>query len=460
MCMSLRIYTGEYLISPALLHFGGNWCTHGCAYCFANLNKPDRVSEPNDIARVLKWFDTGSTAMEYELLRMGHPILMSNDSDPCAKSNAAIHRCIVEALSPLGVRFAYQTRGGVPEEEQRIIDQPPTMVYVSLTTDDERVRQRHEPGAPPHAQRMDFIRRLRQAGHMVVVGLNPFVPKWWGDVDACFEQLASWGVAHVWHQAMHLSRWQISAMTDKAKVKHADLIDYASKKVAPDAKDYAAAMDRIEAMGFNLFSGGVSNKLGFWDEWFDRLGYPWSPTLDALVRDCDLAAGGQPLAIDLAEFNEWADIGLTRPRAIWKEFLNGFGRSVRNTGEDTRAHTQAEANAFIWRFDEFPTRFRHACFARVLYDDAHAADLDGVPLMAVSKDGFAEWEVGHSDVTFLNHPLERKCDGREPLCSTEEQRQVQHAQGPDGPQAQRPVLAEVPRHLVESGAADVAPPQA
>jgi len=40
--MSIRVYTGELLKSPVPLHLDMNWCSHGCFYCFANLNRPNR----------------------------------------------------------------------------------------------------------------------------------------------------------------------------------------------------------------------------------------------------------------------------------------------------------------------------------------------------------------------------------------------------------------------------------
>ena len=133
--MALRIYSGEYLIGPTLLHFGGNWCSHNCAYCFANLNKPDRAAEPADVAKIYKWYDTGSTSIEFELMKAGHPVMMSNDSDPCSKTNYALHAAVHDASQALGFNMSYQSRGGVIEAEQRIINSRPTMVYVSLTTD-------------------------------------------------------------------------------------------------------------------------------------------------------------------------------------------------------------------------------------------------------------------------------------------------------------------------------------
>lgn len=39
---SIRLYTGEFLISPIAMELAMNFCSHACTFCFANLNKPKR----------------------------------------------------------------------------------------------------------------------------------------------------------------------------------------------------------------------------------------------------------------------------------------------------------------------------------------------------------------------------------------------------------------------------------
>ena len=408
--MSLRVYTGEYLKGPTLLHFGGNWCSHNCQYCFANLNKPDRASGVNDIARIYKWYDTGSSSMEFELMKAGHPVMMSNDSDPCSKTNWAVFSAVHDASRALGFNMSFQTRGGMDEAEARIVNQRPTMVYVSLTTDNEDIRKKYEPGAPSHAQRMAFIKRLKAAGHHVVIGANPLVPAWWNDLRGCFSELRDMGVAHIWHQPMHMSHLQVAAMTPAAKERNGELIAYAMKKVAPDGEEYLQAIDLFGSLGFNLLRGGVSHDLGFWDAYFD-LGFPFVPTLDAFVRDCAAVSPDKPLLVSLQQFDEWASIGSTTKRALWKDFLVGFGRSMRNAGEKQQAYSQEDVNAVFWRIEDYPTALRHSCFARASYKDGYAADENYVPLMAVSRHGFSEWEIDVEQTVQLKHKLERKHHG-------------------------------------------------
>lgn len=405
----IRLYTGEYLISPFVVHFGMNRCSHGCVYCFANLNKPDRQTEASDLARVAKWYDVGSTCAEFEAMQAGHPVLTANDSDPCAKSNVPTFMQLHASSRRFGYRLVYQTRGGVREAEDLIAGDDPTMVYVSLTTDKPDILSKFEPGCPSLEQRMNFISRLRNRGHMVIVGLNPFIPVWWEDAIGVFSRLKAMGVRHVWHQPIHLSRFQVEAMSERFKGNNQDFIKYGMMKTEPYEADYKRTLQAILGMGFNVIRMGVSERLGYWDDYF-RLGFPFFPTLDAFVRDCDVAAGGRPALVSLDAFDEWASV-FTKSRSVYKEYLVKIGRSVRNKGESTEtAKTMYDVHKFLWRVDEYPTPFRVSAFSIPEYKGGWACDDDGTILLAVSASGFEAPEVDCSGFVYLE-TVERKQNG-------------------------------------------------
>lgn len=403
----IRLYTGEYLLSPFVLHFGMNRCSHGCVYCFANLNRPDRRGDANDLLKIARWYESGSTCIEFEAMRAGHPVLVANDSDPCALSNAPTFGALHDASRQHGFRLVYQTRGGDAEAEARIVSDDPTCVYVSLTTDRDDIVKEYEPGCPTFSRRLDFIRRLRQRGHMVIVGLNPFIPSWWSDIEGALSALAALGVQHIWHQPLHLSRFQVAAMPESVRLKKSEFVDYGMKRVEPQAREYRAAMEVALDKGFNLLRGGVSERLGFWDDYFE-LGFPFFPTLDAFVRDCDARAGGDPLLVTLQGFHDWANV-FDKPRSIYKEYLVKIGRSVRNLGEKTEsARSMLDVHRFLWRIEDFNTPFRLNAFARAAHDGGWAADESGALLLAVSAEAFEGPEVPASGLQFLDSPLERR----------------------------------------------------
>lgn len=388
--MSFRLFTGEYLKSPYALHFGLNYCTHGCWYCFANANNPNRRADVNDLAKIIKYYDKGSDIAEFRLLKAGHPMLVSNDSDPCSKSSKETFKILHDLSVKYKFRLVYQTRGGEIDAENIIINGEKTSVYVSLTTDDEALGRQMEPGAPPHSQRMMFIKKLKNAGHNVIVGLNPFVPDWWIDVNKTIKQLADLGVMHIWHQPLHISRFQEATFRRTAKEGFVKWIEYGRLKKEPEdsATAYDKMLDECKKNGINTIRGGVSERLGFWDDYFS-LGFPFVPTLDSLAKSAKRIADenkGKYMAFGIDEFNEWADFGV-KDGSKCTAYLCGFGRSIRNTGDKGNAATMEEAHRYMWKAEDFPTIFRHSIFSRIdAGDDCVAADENNIPLFAVIHD--------------------------------------------------------------------------
>jgi DNA repair photolyase len=127
--MSLRPYVGEYLISPVPLHFGLNVCSHGCFYCFANLNNPERRSDNADIRWLAKWQGDDATLIGW-FLKQGYPLLVANDSDPFAASNEQTFLTLHGICKDKDIPICYQTKGGKPEHEALLLDSKPTMIYI------------------------------------------------------------------------------------------------------------------------------------------------------------------------------------------------------------------------------------------------------------------------------------------------------------------------------------------
>ena len=139
-------YYGEFLISPAPLELSLNYCSHKCAYCFANLSMPDRTADIGGILRFLGEFNERKS-LEAELVRQGYPVCFSNKVDPFAATNYKQSIPILEVMSTLGIPVAFQTRGGQGIDDALKIVQP-SCWYISVCTADDKLRKRLEPGAP------------------------------------------------------------------------------------------------------------------------------------------------------------------------------------------------------------------------------------------------------------------------------------------------------------------------
>jgi len=105
------VFFGEFLISPIPLELSLNYCSHVCAYCFANLNDRGRQA---DIGAVMRFFNElpSRTSLQSHLVREGYPILFSNRVDPFATSNVKLSLPLLEIMRTLDIPVAIQTKGG------------------------------------------------------------------------------------------------------------------------------------------------------------------------------------------------------------------------------------------------------------------------------------------------------------------------------------------------------------
>jgi DNA repair photolyase len=382
------------------VHFGLNWCTHACRYCFANLNRPQRRADNGDLARLVKWRRDNSGPLEWWYLSHGYPMLVANDSDPFARSNADTFRELHRIATDSSVRLAYQTKGGDRELEDLAIGGAPTLFYISVTGDDDALLKDIEPGAPTFASRLDLIRRAKSAGHHVVIGLNPLMPAWWRDIDAALDALRDAGAAHIWHGELHLSRFQLDAMSAAHRERYAALIAYAMKHKKPDAAAYDHILRLAQYKGFNLFNGVSGSESGFWQPYFD-LGYPFMPTLDGLFRDLAVQGGGRPVAFSFDAFDAWADTGAPGGASVHKDYLSGFGRSLRNEGEVQKAASRREVHEWYWRLLDYPTPLRVRELHIATAGDNIVTDDDGRPLMVFLPSGSDEVGFDLAGATYI-----------------------------------------------------------
>ena len=349
----IRPYTGEYLVNPVPLHMGGNLCSHGCFYCYANLNQPNRTAEYSDA----QLFTTSDAGIRGYLKSKNYPIVCSNDSDPFAKSNVEQFLQVRALLAAKGKHIAYQTRGG-DKAMATLTAEAPTLVYVSLTSDQPATLKANEPGAPSHESRMELIGACRDAGHFVIAGINPFKADWWDNIDRTIERLAAMGVKHAWVGQLHFGSQQVMAMPESRKKRNAADIEYGKKTAKPDDPQFDAMLMTCKVNGINVLEGAASCEGNFWDDYF-ALGFDWFPTLDALLGDLKVAGKGKPVGFTYEWFNAWADVWGGTRSSQFKEYLVSFGRTIRNTDGSYKANTMSEAHKFMWQTLKYPSRFRH-----------------------------------------------------------------------------------------------------
>lgn len=397
--MSLRLYCGEYLLHPVPLHFGMNHCTHGCWYCFANLNRANRRMVNDDLPRIARWFEKDKGPLEYWFLKNGYPMLVSNDADPFAASNRESALALVELSRLYGFGLCWQTKGGDRDVVDYAMSGKPTMWDITLTSDDSELLKRMEPNAPSYEERLELVRDLKAAGHHVVISPFPFVPGWWRDYPAALQTWHDLGVRHLWSGHLHFSKWQVAAMSESVRGKYRQWIDLGMKRGdRPDDAAYTVMVGMAESMGFSVYNCRTSAKHDFWDDYY-KLGYPFFPTLDVFCRELHQIGEGKPISFRFDTFDNWADVGAPSDLSIYRDYLQPFARSLRNNNENMRCRSFREVHGFHWRCMEYPTLFRTKQFnVLVGSDDAFVVDEDGRSIMVYIPEGMDEWGYVADDI--------------------------------------------------------------
>lgn len=250
----LDVFYGEFLVSPIPLELSFNYCSHKCAYCFANLNKPDRWADVKAVTRLLQDYRNRET-LTAQLLKDGYPVLISNRVDPFAASNYQQAVPIITTMAEMGIPVAIQTKGG------RGIDDvlsalPPSAWYISISTLDDSIRKRIEPGAPTIDSRFELIEKLTSKGHHVSLGLNPLVPEWCPNPEALLSRAKDAGAKGVWAERLHLNHKQVANFSERERTMMTDpVITRAQKRTTtpPELELYDNARVFAQSIGLEVY---------------------------------------------------------------------------------------------------------------------------------------------------------------------------------------------------------------
>lgn len=382
-------FFGEFLIHPAPLDATLNYCSHKCAYCFANLNHPKRRYAEAKTYRLLNDLDQRQ-GLAAALLRDRYPVVLSNRVDPFAATNYRQSIPLLEHLLSRMIPVTIQTRGG-RGVEQALRFMRPAVWYVSIPFLSEDLRQRIEPGAPPIEERLDLIKKLVMLGHSVNVGINPLVPEWQPDPAPLMQAVATAGAWGVWIERLHLNRRQVSRMSDTERQNMGAAVLQRAQQYKSSQLDldhfHRARATAVDA-GLQIYSHGQPNPSRFWEP-FERL-YPQRfPTVQGWINH--LAHTGQ----NAASFDEFA--AYMTPRLPAGDlplgyYLGATSRDIFRRRDVPRVMAYEQLLELIWTDPR--TKYslvRSPAFAFVKDGGRQAVDTAGRPWVAYSRQGFNDF---------------------------------------------------------------------
>ena len=167
-------------------------CDHACVYCYASSYIPkffDCRPKKNLISRLKK-----------EAVKLkGEIISISNSSDPYPNLEAetGLTRKCLEILSRQNCRIQIITKSDLVVRDVDLLRKVPSMVSLTITTDNDVTARVIEPNAPLPSKRLKAIEKLVEEDVPVSVRIDPVIPLVNDNSEKLVETLASLGVKHV-----------------------------------------------------------------------------------------------------------------------------------------------------------------------------------------------------------------------------------------------------------------------
>jgi len=229
----IQEFIGEFMFHPAPLELSGNTCSHNCCYCFANIRKSEWVLSLKSVIKQIN--KTEIKTYKDALIAEGYPICLSNKTDPFSASNYIQTIAIAHELSKVLNGIFIQTKGGkgIDEFIKALNYKKEIVFYITITTLNETIRKRIEPGAPTTMERFEMAQKLKKLGYHVIIALNPILEKWMPltDLDILMKKCKDYGFNHICTEALHLNSREVETFSPhRVSCFEPDEIEYALPK--------------------------------------------------------------------------------------------------------------------------------------------------------------------------------------------------------------------------------------
>lgn len=165
---------GQKCHYPTRLDVYGCGCEHNCAYCYARSlldfrglwGKP-RTADIEAVRRAVRRLKTGS------IVRMGG---MTDCFAPIERRKG-LALATIEELNNRGIGYLIVTKSDLVADYIPVMDKRLAHIQISVTSTDDEVSRKIEPGAPLPERRIEAVERLFKAGFDVQLRLSPYIPE-------------------------------------------------------------------------------------------------------------------------------------------------------------------------------------------------------------------------------------------------------------------------------------------
>ena len=129
----------------------------------------------------------------------GEIVSISNSSDPYPNMEAEVKltRACLEVLTRHNCRIQIVTKSNLVVRDIDLLKKVPSMVALTITTDDDELAKTIEPHVPPPSERLKAVEKLIQSGLSVSVRIDPIIPFINDDPEHLVKEVACLGVKHI-----------------------------------------------------------------------------------------------------------------------------------------------------------------------------------------------------------------------------------------------------------------------
>lgn len=194
-------------------------CDHKCVYCYASSYIP-RFYDCRPKKDLLPRLEREAAKLKGELISIAN----SSDPYPTVEAEKGLTRRCLEILTRQNCRIQIITKSNIVLRDIDLLKRVPSMVAVTITTDEEEKAKILEPDTPSPSERLKTAERLIEHGMPVAVRIDPIIPYVNEIPETLVKAIAEIGVRH------------ITASTYKVKADNWQRLSLAMPKIAEKLK--------------------------------------------------------------------------------------------------------------------------------------------------------------------------------------------------------------------------------
>jgi len=167
-------------------------CDYACVYCYAS-NYIPRFSLCRPKKDLIPRLRREAAGLEGQL------VSISNSSDPYPRLEAqtGLMRNCLEILSQNNCRVQIITKSNLVVRDVDLLRKVPSVVSLTITTDNDGTAKLIEPNAPPPSERLKALKTLIESGIPTSVRIDPIIPFVNDSPEKLVESVARMGVRHI-----------------------------------------------------------------------------------------------------------------------------------------------------------------------------------------------------------------------------------------------------------------------